>query len=680
MVRKMENEKELQDIRQKVEALRKRVEHLAYRYYVLDDPEVEDYEYDTLIHELARLEEQYPQFASADSLTQRVGGMALNTFAPVEHTVQMGSLQDVFHEEELREFDERVRQTVEQPLYVVEPKIDGLSVSLEYENGEFVRGSTRGDGLVGEDVTGNLRTIRSIPKTLRVSPAPEYLEVRGEVYMPREVFDKLNEEQEISGAPPFKNPRNAAAGSLRQKDAKVTAKRRLDIFVFNVQQIRGKELAGHQESLDYLRDCGFPVSPSYRRFGSIEPAVQEVRRIGEHREEFHFDIDGAVIKVDDFSQRVSLGATAKFPRWAVAFKYPPEVKPTTLLDIQVQVGRTGAMTPTAVFEPIQLAGTTVSRAVLHNQDFITEKGISIGDTILVRKAGDIIPEVVGVQEHDDSRPVYQLPQLCPVCGAKAVRQEGEAVLRCPNPECPAQLLRTLIHFVSRDAMDIDGMGRAILENLTHQGLVKTPADLYYLTAQQLQGIERMGEKSAANLMRSLEQSKSRDLARLVYGLGIPSIGQKAAQLLADRFETMDKLSEATVEEITQIDGFGEVMAQFAVNYFAMESTHEMIERLKAAGVNMTAAKREQGTLLSGKTFVLTGTLPNMTRQQASEKIVAFGGRVTTSVSKKTSYVLAGEEAGSKLTKAQSLGVPVLTEADFIEMIEANGEDELTDGD
>lgn len=680
MIIGMENEKELQNIREKMEALRRQVEHFAYRYYVLDDPEVEDYEYDRLIHELARLEEQYPQFASADSLTQRVGGMALNTFAPVEHTVQMGSLQDVFHEEELREFDERVRQTVEKPLYVVEPKIDGLSVSLEYENGEFIRGSTRGDGLVGEDVTGNLRTIRSIPKTLKVTPAPEYLEVRGEVYMPREVFEKLNEEQELAGAAPFKNPRNAAAGSLRQKDAKVTAKRRLDVFVFNVQQIRGKELSGHKESLDYLRDCGFSVSPSYQRFDSIEPAVREVRRIGEHREEFSFDIDGAVIKVDDFSQRTSLGATAKFPRWAVAFKYPPEIKPTVLLDIQVQVGRTGAMTPTAVFEPIQLAGTTVSRAVLHNQDFITEKGISIGDTILVRKAGDIIPEVVGVQEHDDSRPVYQLPQFCPVCGDKAVRQEGEAVLRCPNPECPAQLLRTLIHFVSRDAMDIDGMGRAVLENLTQEGLVKTPADLYYLSAQQLEGIERMGEKSAANLMRSLEQSKSRDLARLIYGLGIPSIGQKAAQLLADRFETMDKLFEATVEEITQIDGFGEVMAQFAVNYFAMEATHTMIERLKAAGINMTAAKRERGTLLSGKTFVLTGTLPNMTRQEASEKIVALGGRVTGSVSKKTSYVLAGEDAGSKLTKAQSLGVPVLTEADFIEMTEANGEDELTDGD
>ncbi len=661
----MDNEKI--KIKEKMEQLNEKLQKYAYSYYVLDDPEIEDYEYDKLYHELLDLENENPDIVLENSVTSHVIGEVINSFAPVEHIVQMGSLQDVFDEAELYEFDERVKNAVSSAMYVVEPKIDGLSVSLEYENGRFSRGSTRGDGNVGEDVTENLRTIRSIPKTLKTQNPPEYLEVRGEVYMPRKVFYKLNEQQEKNGETLFKNPRNAAAGSLRQKDARITAKRKLDVFIFNIQQIRGVELTSHKQSLDYLKELGFPVSPSYNRFENIADAVAEVERIGQNRNGFSFDIDGAVIKVDDFAQRSALGATAKYPKWAVAFKYPPEEKPTKLLDIEINVGRTGALTPTAVFEPIELAGTTVSRAVLHNQDFIDAKGIAIGDIIVVRKAGDIIPEVVGVKEHSGENDVFKLPENCPVCGAKAVREDGVAVIRCTNPECPAQLLRTLIHFVSRDAMDIDGMGEVLLEKLVEQNLITTPADIYALTKEQLMSIERMGEKSADNIISAVNKSKKNDLSRLVYGLGIQTIGQKAAQLLCDKFCDMDTLISASKEEIVSIDGMGDTMAEFVTDYFNMPSTIAMIDALKSYGVNMTAEKTVKGDKFAGMTFVLTGTLPTMTRNEASQIITELGGKVSSSVSKKTTYVLAGEDAGSKLTKAQSLGVAVIDEQTFIEM-------------
>lgn len=658
---------EFEKARQRHEELTALLNYHGELYYTKDQPEISDYEYDMLNRELEELERAFPQLSTEDSPSHRVGGAIKNTFAPVEHTVQMGSLQDVFSMEEVRQFDQRVRETVSDPTYVVEPKIDGLSVSLEYRDGVLVRGSTRGDGLVGEDVTPNLKTIRAIP--LRLSRPVPFLEVRGEVYMPHESFQELVEQQELNEEKPFKNPRNAAAGSLRQKDPKLTAKRKLSIFVFNIQQLEGETLEGHAQSLDYLRELGFTVSPSYNRYGDINRVLEEIQRIGEHREGYSFDIDGAVVKVDNFSQREQLGSTSKFPRWAVAFKYPPEEKETVLAEIQVKVGRTGAVTPTAIFAPITLAGTTVSRAVLHNQDFITSKNINVGDRILVRKAGDIIPEVVSVVSKGENADSYQLPEQCPACGTRLVREEDEAVLRCPNPDCPAQLLRNLIHFASRDAMDIDGMGPAILTALTGEGLVASSADLYSLTAEQLAQLERMGEKSAGNLIQALEASKTRDLSRLLFALGIRNIGQKAAQLLAQRFPSMKAVQEATTEEIAAIDGFGEIMARSVVAFMELEQSRKLIARLEEAGVNMTAAQTQSGDQLAGLTFVLTGTLPTMTRDEAGERIRQQGGKVTSSVSKKTSYVVAGEEAGSKLTKAQSLGVPILDEQGLLQLLE-----------
>lgn len=653
--------------RQRHQELTELLNYHGKLYYTKDQPEISDYEYDMLNRELEELEQAFPQLSTEDSPTHRVGGAIKNTFAPVEHAVQMGSLQDVFSMEEVEQFDQRVRETVPDPTYVVEPKIDGLSVSLEYRDGVLIRGSTRGDGLVGEDVTPNLKTIRAVP--LRLNRSIPFLEVRGEVYMPHESFQELVEQQELNEEKPFKNPRNAAAGSLRQKDPKLTAKRKLSIFVFNVQQLEGESLNGHAQSLDYLRELGFAVSPSYRCYTDIHQVVEEIQRIGAHREDYSFDIDGAVVKVDSFSQREQLGSTSKFPRWAVAFKYPPEEKETVLAEIQVKVGRTGAVTPTAVFEPITLAGTTVSRAVLHNQDFIVSKNINIGDRILVRKAGDIIPEVVSVAAKGENPEPYRLPEVCPACGTRLVREEDEAVLRCPNPDCPAQLLRNLIHFASRDAMDIDGMGPAVLGALTREGLVASSADLYNLTAEQLARLERMGEKSADNLIRALEASKSRDLSRLLFALGIRNIGQKAAQLLAQRFSTMEAVQQASVEEIAAIDGFGEIMARSVAAFMELEQSRVLIDRLKAAGVNMTAEQTTVGDRLAGLTFVLTGTLPTMTRDQAGERIQQQGGKVSSSVSKKTSYVVAGEDAGSKLAKAQSLGIPILDEQGLFKLLE-----------
>ena len=651
----------------RIQELRDLVRYHSRLYYELDNPELDDYEYDLLYHELLDLEEKYPDLKTADSPTQKVGGAASLKFEPVKHIVQMGSLQDVFSYEELFEFDERVRSVIEKPEYVVEPKIDGLSVSLEYRNGVFVRGSTRGDGFVGEDVTHNLMTINSIPKRINC-PEVSYLELRGEVYIAKDTFRKLVDAQEIVGERPFKNPRNAAAGSLRQKDPKISAKRGLDIFIFNIQQCEGKTFTTHSETLDFVKELGFPVSVSYNRYKNISDAVDNIKVIGENRENYNFDIDGAVIKVNSLADREILGATAKYPKWAVAFKYPPEEKITTLLNIEVQVGRTGAITPTAVFEPIQLAGTVVSRAVLHNQDFIDAKDINIGDKIIVRKAGEIIPEVVALAEKGPNPGTFRLPEYCPACGTKAVREDDEAVLRCPNPDCPAQLLRNLIHFASRDAMDIDGMGPAVLTMLVDRGIIKSQADIYSLKPEDISSAERMGEKSAANLMASIEKSKKAGLSRLLFALGIRNIGQKAADALAQNFGTMDAVMTASSEDISAIDGFGDVMAKSLIEYFSLPQSKKLIEKLKEHGVLMEAEKKVVSDKLHGFTFVLTGTLPTMSRDEASAIIIASGGKVASSVSKKTDYVLAGEKAGSKLNKAESLGIKIIDENEFMEMV------------
>ncbi len=647
--------------------LREQIRYHSRKYYTEDDPEISDFEYDKLYRRLEELEAQYPELVTEDSPTRRVGGPVYNTFAEVVHEVPMESLHDSFSEDELRDFDRRVREAVDSPEYVVEPKFDGLSVALEYVDGVFTRGSTRGDGQRGEDVTENIRTIRKVPKKLK-SPIP-FLEVRGEVYLSDSGFEKLCERQELLEERPFKNPRNAAAGSLRQKDPKITASRGLEIFVFNVQQIRGEELACHDEALERLRELGFSVPPSYFKSGDMEEIIGFIREIGEKRGEYDFPIDGAVVKVNSFSQREELGSTAKFPRWAEAFKYPPEEKETTLLDIEINVGRTGVLTPTGVFEPVTLAGTTVSRATLHNQDFISEKDVRVGSRVVLRKAGEIIPEVVSVVENPEGTEPFLLPEVCPSCGEPVSRPEGEAAVRCTNPQCPAQLLRHLIHFASRDAMDIDGLGPAILEQLVGEGMVSSSADLYALKIEQLAGLERMGEKSAGNLINAIEKSKQNDLHRLVYALGIPHIGAKAAQLLCAGFPSMERVMSAAVEELAEINGFGGVMAEEIVDFFSHSAARELVERLASLGVNMQAREREQaGSLLEGKTFVLTGTLPTLSRKEASDIIQRNGGKVTGSVSKKTSYVLAGEDPGSKLEKAESLGIPVLSEDELMAML------------
>ena len=659
---------EREEAQKLLEELREQVRYHSRKYYTEDDPEISDREYDMLYRRLEDLEAQFPELVTADSPTQKVGGAVYNTFAPVVHQVPLESLHDSFSEEELLAFDRRVREAVGPVEYVVEPKFDGLSVALEYENGRFVRGSTRGDGVTGEDVTENIRTIASVPKTLK-EPVP-FLEVRGEVYMSDESFARLCARQELLEEKPFKNPRNAAAGSLRQKDPRVTAQRELSIFVFNVQQAQGEDFSRHDQSLERLKELGFTVSPDYRRSGSMEEILEFIRELGEKRGELSYPIDGAVVKVNDFAQREELGSTAKFPRWAEAFKYPPEEKETTLLDIEVNVGRTGVLTPTGVFSPVTLAGTTVSRATLHNQDFILEKGIAIGSRVILRKAGEIIPEVVSVVETPAGEEPFQLPERCPSCGELVVREEGEAATRCVNPQCPAQLLRHLIHFASRDAMDIEGLGPALLEQLLQKGWVSSPADLYTLEAGKLSKLDRFGKKSAENLLAALEKSKGNDLYRLVFALGIPHIGAKAAQTLCQAFPTMEALEAAGEEQVAEIPGFGGIMAREVAAFFARQSARDLVDRLKELGLNMTAHKKEEASQkLSGATFVLTGTLPTMSRKEASQLIESHGGKVSSSVSKKTSYVLAGEEAGSKLEKANALGVPVVTEAQLLAMLE-----------
>lgn len=644
--------------------LRKQIEYHSNRYYNDDSPEIEDFEYDMLMRELQSLEEKYPEYNTPDSPTQRVGGKADNTFESVTHTVRMESLQDAFSHNELRDFSRRVNETIENGQYVVEPKIDGLSVSLEYRNGVFFRGSTRGDGNVGEDVTANLKVIRNIP--LKLNEPLEYLEVRGEVYMPKKSFEKVVDRQILNEEKPFKNPRNAAAGSLRQKDSEVTKTRGLDIFVFNIQQIVGKDLDSHKQSLDYLKTLGFNTIPSYKLVDNIEDAITEIENIGESRGSLEYDIDGAVIKVNDFKSRNQLGSTAKFPKWAVAFKYPPEEKQTKILDIEIAVGRTGVLTPTAILEPVHLAGTTVSRATLHNIDFIKEKGIAIGDIVTVRKAGDIIPEVLCVNEHLSDK-TYEFPTKCPSCSSEVIREDDEAAIRCINPDCPAQLLRNLIHFCSRDAMDIEGLGPAILEQFSNNEMISSSADIYDLKAEDILKLDGFQEKSAKNIIDSINKSKENDLSKLLFAMGIRHIGSKAAKLLAEHFKNIDAIIDASVDEICEIDGFGEIMAVSVYDYFKTSKAQNLVSRFKQHGVNTVSKTEIKDDRFAGKTFVLTGTLPTFKRSQAQKIIESFGGKCSSSVSKKTDFVLAGEDAGSKLDKANSLGVRVINENEFKEM-------------
>ena len=656
---------QFESAKRRAKELRAQLNYHSHKYYVEDDPEIEDSEYDMLQRELASIEKEYPELITPDSPTQRVGGSAEGMFEPVTHTVPLESLQDAFSLGEVEAFITRVREQFPQAEFVVEPKIDGLSVALEYENGVLVRGSTRGDGVTGENVTANLRTVNSIPLRLKKDVT---IEVRGEVYMPKKVFAALVGEQEQNGEKPFKNPRNAAAGSLRQKNPAVTASRSLDIFVFNVQRYGGDGLTGHKQSIDFLKELGFKTIPFYNKFTTVEQIEAELARIGEIRSSLPYDIDGAVIKTDSFAMRAEIGSTAKFPRWALAFKYPPEEKETRVVDIEVAVGRTGVLTPTAVFEPVLVSGSTVSRATLHNQDFINEKDIRIGDRVVIRKAGDIIPEVVKVVSHDEGSERFTLPEVCPSCGAPVIREEGEAAVRCVNPECPAQLLRNLIHFCSRDAMDIEGMGDAVLEKLVSCGLLTKASDIYTLKKEDFMTLEGFKDKSSENLINAIENSKKNDLSKLVFALGIRHVGQKAGKLLADHFGTMQAIMQADVEALCGIDGFGGIMAQSVADFFALGQSRSEIEALAALGVNMNSLREKIDNRFEGKTFVLTGTLPTYSRNEAGKIIEKFGGKTASSVSKKTDYMLAGESAGSKLTKAQSLGVTIITEEQFNEMI------------
>ena len=658
------------DYREEIKQLRDTLNEHGYRYYVLDAPTISDREYDLLNRRLEELEAQHPEEVTPDSPTQRIGGKILEGFASYSHEVPLESLQDVFSGEEVAEFCQRMNEALEgeEPVYSIEPKVDGLSVALEYREGVFVRGATRGDGRTGEDVTENLKTIRSIPMTL-----PDKLSriiVRGEVYMSRAVFEELNAQRELQGRPLLANPRNAAAGSLRQLDPKVCAARKLDIQVFNLQLAEGKKFVSHQETLDYLASQRFRVIPHKTLSGSAA-CQAEIARINDERMEYPFDIDGAVVKLNSLTDRVFLGSTAKSPKWAVAFKYPPEKKYAQVLDIVIQVGRTGVLTPKAVLTPVRLAGTTVTNATLHNQDFITEKDIRIGDTVLVQKAGEIIPEVLEVDhsKRPDGAEPYRLPAVCPVCGAPVRRDEDGAAIRCTGAECPAQLLRNLTHFASRNAMDIDGCGPAVIQQLVESGMVANPADLYGLTTESVAKLERMGKKSAENLLQAVERSKQNDLSRLIFGLGIRQVGEKAAKVLSAHFRTMDALCAASVEELTEINDVGGVTAQCVVDYLTSSQAKDLIARLRAAGVNMESTAELVDERFAGMTFVLTGTLSRFERKVAQTQIEERGGKVAGSVSKRTSYVVAGEAAGSKRKKAEDLGIPILTEDEFAAMLE-----------
>ena len=655
------------DYRGEIKELREKLNENARLYYTLDASTMSDYEYDRLYRRLQELEAAHPEEITPDSPTQRVGDAVLNDFAEVRHPVPLESLEDVFDGDEVKGFLSKVLETLPRTEYSVEPKVDGLSVALEYRDGRFYQGATRGDGRVGEDVTGNLRTVRSIPKNL-----PEKLPrliVRGEVYMARSVFDRINEELELEGKPLLANPRNAAAGSLRQKDPKVCAKRQLDIAVFNLQLVEGRSFATHSETLDYLREQGFPVIP-HTVLRDPEEILEQIQKLGDNRMDFPYDIDGAVVKLNDLSDRSILGSTAKCPKWAVAYKYPPEQKESRVADIVVQVGRTGVLTPKAVLEPVRLAGTTVTNATLHNQDYITEKDIRIGDTVVVQKAGEIIPEIVSVvkEKRPEGTKPYHLPDKCPVCGAAVLRDPDGAAVRCTGAECPAQLLRNMIHFASRDAMDIDGVGPAVLQQLIESGLVSNPADLYDLRAEQLEGLDRMGKKSAQNTVDAIARSKENDLWRLIFALGIRQVGAKAAKILATHFGSMDGLRRATAEELTEIDDVGAVTADYITHWMQSDQAADLLARLQKAGVNMECHQELVDRRFAGMTFVLTGALTRFTREEAGEMIELRGGKVSSSVSKKTTYVVAGENAGSKLKKAGELGVSVLSEEEFLALL------------
>lgn len=655
------------DYRGEIKELREKLNENARLYYTLDASTMSDYEYDRLYRRLQELEAAHPEEITPDSPTQRVGDAVLNDFAEVRHPVPLESLEDVFDGDEVKGFLSKVLETLPRAEYSVEPKVDGLSVALEYRDGQFYQGATRGDGRVGEDVTGNLRTVRSIQKNL-----PEKLPrliVRGEVYMARSVFDRINEELELEGKPLMANPRNAAAGSLRQKDPKVCAKRQLDIAVFNLQLVEGRSFATHSETLDYLREQGFPVIP-HTVLRDPEEILEQIQKLGDNRMDFPYDIDGAVVKLNNLSDRSILGSTAKCPKWAVAYKYPPEQKESRVADIVVQVGRTGVLTPKAVLEPVRLAGTTVTNATLHNQDYITEKDIRIGDTVVVQKAGEIIPEIVSVvkEKRPEGTKPYHLPDKCPVCGAAVLRDPDGAAVRCTGAECPAQLLRNMIHFASRDAMDIDGVGPAVLQQLIESGLVSNPADLYDLRAEQLEGLDRMGKKSAQNAVDAIARSKENDLWRLIFALGIRQVGAKAAKILATHFGSMDGLRRATAEELTEIDDVGAVTADYITHWMQSDQAADLLARLQKAGVNMECHQELVDRRFAGMTFVLTGALTRFTREEAGEMIELRGGKVSSSVSKKTTYVVAGENAGSKLKKAGELGVSVLSEEEFLALI------------
>lgn len=656
------------DYKSEMRALRETLNEAGYRYYVLDDPTMDDYEYDRLLRRLEELEAIYPDEITPDSPTQRVGGAALESFTQVVHPVPLESLQDVFSPEEVEDFTQRMEEVMEDVEYSVEPKVDGLSVALEYQDGLFVQGATRGDGVVGEDVTENLRTIKSIPMSLP-DKLPRLI-IRGEVFMPKNVFHKLNRQREENDEPPFANPRNAAAGSLRQLDPKICAKRLLDIRVFNLQLAEGKSFSTHSETIDYIASQGFQTIPR-KLLKTAEEVNAEIIRIGERREKYPFDMDGAVVKVNSLQDRAIVGSTAKCPRWAIAYKYPPEQKPSRVIDIVVQVGRTGVLTPKVVVEPVRLAGTTVTNATLHNQDFIDEKDIRIGDTVMLQKAGEIIPEVVGVirELRPEGTEPYHLPAACPVCGAPVIRDEDGAALRCTGAECPAQLHRNITHFASRDAMDIDGMGPAVIRQLIDKGLVKTPADLYFLTTEQLADLERMGKKSAQNAVNAIAASKERGLERLLFALGIRQVGQKAGKILASHFGSFDALAQASEEELTAIDDVGGITAAYIREWLDSPQAQHLISRLREAGVSMEAAQQASGEQFKGMTFVLTGALERFTRDEAARLIEDRGGKASGSVSKKTTYVIAGENAGSKLRKAGELGIPVLTEEEFAAMLE-----------
>lgn len=656
------------DPKERIEELTTLLTEAGYRYYVLDNPTMPDFEYDRLLRELENLEKAHPEFAAEDSPTKRVGGEAISQFEKVTHPVPLMSLQDVFSMEELNDFLGKLLEVNPATTFSVEPKIDGLSVALEYVDGQFVRGATRGDGTVGEDVTENLKTIHSIP--MKLEGAPARLIVRGEVFMPKKNFEKLNARQEAEGKPLFANPRNAAAGSLRQLDPKIAAKRGLDVYVFNVQLAEGVIFSGHGETLDYLKKLKFKVIP-HKLLHTQAEIDQEVTAINENREKLICDIDGAVIKVDSLAQREGLGSTAKFPRWAAAYKYPPEIKPTVVDDIVVQVGRTGVLTPKAVVRPVRLAGTTVTNATLHNQDFITQRDIRIGDTVLIRKAGEIIPEIleVDLSKRPKGTIAYHLPDKCPVCGARVEQDEEGAFIRCTGAECPAQLSRNIAHFASRDAMDIEGLGSAIVESLIDKGLIKSPADIYYLSLEDIKSLWKSGSKAAEKLLAAIEESKQQDVSRLIYALGIRQVGAKTGKVLASAFGSLDALMEASVEDLTEVPDVGGITAQSIYDWFRQEQSRHMIERLRQAGVNFESKRVLTDDRFAGKTFVLTGALSKFTREEATEKIELLGGKASGSVSKKTSFVVVGENAGSKERKARELGITILTEDEFWDMLQ-----------